>query len=154
MGARSVGQANVRPAYLGQEYGREAFIGRRIAIDRSSRMAFGIMRSYYLCLRKNVENKSNVMARICWIDYMKKWTVCFRFAHDFSAPFTNNLGEQNIRMVKLKQKISGCFRTITSGEIFCRVRSYLSTARKQGWNIWDALTEATTGRHIFCSVRK
>lgn len=69
-----------------------------------------------------------------------------RFMHNFFVPFTNNRGEQDIRMAKLKQKIGGCFRTFSGGELFCRVRSYISTARKQGWNIWDALTDAIIGR--------
>lgn len=69
-----------------------------------------------------------------------------RFIRDFSVPFTNNLGERDIRMVKLKQKIAGCFREFDGGRLFCRIRSYISTARKQEWNIWNSLAEAIAGK--------
>ena len=63
-----------------------------------------------------------------------------RFAEDFSVPFTNNLAEQDIRMMKLRMKISGGFRSTKGAHVFATVRSIISTARKQGWNILDTLS--------------
>jgi transposase len=62
-----------------------------------------------------------------------------RFATDFSVPFSNNLSERDVRMVKLQQKISGGFRSKDGAEAFLAFRSYLSTASKQGINLLDAL---------------
>jgi len=68
-----------------------------------------------------------------------------RFMTDLSVPFDNNQGERDIRMVKLQQKISGCWRTLIGAERYLRLRTYLQTARKQGKNLFAALREAAEG---------
>jgi transposase len=65
-----------------------------------------------------------------------------RFLTDFDVPFTNNLAEQDLRMMKVKMKISGSFRTLDGAQIFARLRSVVSTARKQGCNILQTLAAA------------
>ncbi|HEX4615079.1 MAG TPA: IS66 family transposase [Stellaceae bacterium] len=62
-----------------------------------------------------------------------------RFLHDPNVPFTNNEAERDARMMKLRQKISGGFRTQASADDFAVIRSLLSTAKKQGWNILQTL---------------
>jgi transposase len=68
-----------------------------------------------------------------------------RFTADFRAPPDNNGAERDIRMAKLKQKISGCLRTMTGARQFCVIRSYLSTAAKHGLGFLDALVMLTEG---------
>jgi len=69
-----------------------------------------------------------------------------RFMADAAVPFTNNLGENDIRMTKVQQKISGCFRSIEGAHIFCLIRGYLSTCRKHEIGPAEALTLLFDGK--------
>ena len=69
-----------------------------------------------------------------------------RFMTDALVPFTNNLAERDLRMNKVHQKISGCFRSIENANVFCRIRSYLSTCSKNGVSATDALNLLFNGK--------
>ncbi len=74
------------------------------------------------------------------------------FMTDFRVPFDNNGSERDLRMLKLQQKIAGCFRTFEGVTAFCRVRSYLSSARKQGRGLLAALEHALQGKPIALTI--
>lgn len=80
------------------------------------------------------------------LDRLEEWKASYLgFMTDFSIPFDNNLAERDIRMLKLQQKISGTFRSKKGADFFCRIRGYISTARKNNIDIFQAIRIAFTG---------
>jgi transposase len=88
----------------------------------------------------SVQNKSYKNAAVNLVKRLDRYEDnVLRFTTDFDAPFTNNQGERDIRMVKLQQKISGSWRSRAGADHFCAVRSYVSTMKKHGYNVLHGL---------------
>ena len=77
-------------------------------------------------------------------------TEHLRFIADFSVPFDNNQAERDLRMIKAKTKISGCFRGKNGGVVFASIKSYTSTLRKNSSNIFEGIRLAFSGTPVFC----
>ena len=89
-----------------------------------------------------VMRKHNALAR----RLRKREDDYLRFTTDRRIPPDNNGSERDIRMIKLRQKVSGCLRSLTGAQQFCAIRSYLSTAAKHGRNFLDTLVMLADGR--------
>jgi len=123
------GQDTVDPAalaVLAHRYRSAALLGARQTAARSGKL----MKKHHALARRLLGRQD---------DYL-------RFTTDWRIPADNNGSERDIRMAKLKQKVSGCLRTLTGAQQFCAIRSYLSTAAKHGLHFFDALVMLTEGR--------
>jgi transposase len=127
--AISQGRQAVDPASLAEQvtrYRSAALIG---ASQSKARMG-KLMRKHHALARRLLDRQD---------DYL-------RFTTDFRIPADNNGCERDIRMAKLRQKVSGCLRTMSGARQFCAIRSYLSTAAKHGLTFFDALIALTEGQ--------
>ena len=98
-------------------------------------------------IKKRGRKKKGKSVRLLEV-FIRDREKVMRFIHNKDTPFDNNIAERDLRMVKLKQKVSGCFRTVQGGNIFCRIRSYISSARKQGYSVLDSIVRALKGEPV------
>jgi transposase len=127
--ATGQGREAVDPAALAVQihrYRSAVLLGARQTAARSGTL----MRKHHALARRLLDRQD---------DYL-------RFTTDRRIPADNNRSERDIRMTKLKQKVSGCLRTFTGAQQFCAVRSYLSTAAKHGLLFFSALVMLTAGQ--------
>jgi transposase len=92
---------------------------------------------------------ANGEARSLLLRMQRYEDAVLRFAIDFAVPFDNNQAERDLRMIKVHEKVSGCFRSSDGADHFCRIRGYISTMRKQGGNILEALRSVFLGNPIY-----
>jgi transposase len=98
-------------------------------------------------IKKRGRKKKGKSVRLLEV-FIRDREKVMRFIHNKDTPFDNNIAERDLRMVKLKQKVSGCFRTVQGGKIFCRIRSYISSVRKQGYSVLDSIVKALKGKPV------
>ena len=98
------------------------------------------------------EKKNGKRGRIAKSDAHNLWErlskhrcSVFMFARKSDVPFTNNRAEQDLRMAKVKQKVSGCFRKQIYAEAYCRISSYIQTMSAKGYNPMAAIQMALSG---------
>lgn len=93
--------------------------------------------------KRGRKKKSKVLNLICRLDNYKE-SVCL-FIKNLCVPFDNNQAERDLRMVKVKTKVSGCFRSEKGSQEYLTIMSYIGSARKQGINAFTAIRKALNG---------
>lgn len=97
--------------------------------------------------KRGRKKNGKVLSLIKRLDTHKE-AVCL-FIKNFSVPFDNNQAERDVRMVKVKTKVSGCFRSIEGAEDYLKIMSYVGTAKKKGFNPFEAIKKAIIGNPEF-----
>jgi transposase len=101
--------------------------------------------------KKRGKSKQNLVQNL--LDHLKvRRAETLAFRHHCKVPFDNSQLEHDLRMVKLKQKISGCFRSERGAEVFCIIRSYVSTARKNEQGVLDVIQMDMAGSPFIPAV--
>ncbi len=98
--------------------------------------------------RRKQSAARNLLDRLCLHQ-----EAALAFLQDLRVPFDNSQAERDIRMLKVQQKVSGCFRTPRGAQIFCRLRAYLSSLRKQGLNLFTALQHTFLGHPLLPALQ-
>lgn len=93
--------------------------------------------------KRGRKKKGKILALVERLDNYKA-SICL-FIHNFMVPFDNNQAEHDIRMIKVKTKVSGCFRSEYGARDYLKIMSYVGTAHKQGHNAYDAIRNAISG---------
>lgn len=93
--------------------------------------------------KRGRKKKGKILALVERFDNYKA-SVCL-FIHNFMVPFDNNQAERDLRMIKVKTKVSGCFRSEEGARDYLKIMSYVGTAHKQGHNAYDAIRKAISG---------
>ena len=97
--------------------------------------------------KRGRKKKGKTLALIERLDTHKA-SVCL-FINNFAVPFDNNLAERDIRMVKTKTKVSGCFRSLDGAENYLKIMSYVGTVKKHGRSAFEAIRQAVSGKSYF-----
>ena len=133
--AKAAGQDHIDPEFWAQ-YSR-----------RYDEILLGALKKLPLPVRTRKRGKVKKSPQRNFIESMLTLKeAVLRFLTDFRVPFTNNLAERDLRMFKLKGKISGAFRSTHGAERFARIRGYVSTIRKNSGNVLEEIKNALNGR--------